>query len=154
MKTDDFEKKLQRQTLRAVPAGWREEILAAATVPERKPADEDSIPLWRLIFERFPVASTAFAGFWIVLIAVNVLLFGVAGRPAISQSVAHNDEPSSIWQLQTAELQQLAGGDASVSAESPAPAPQKARQTPRSDWLRDDERAAEILPEHSSNFVA
>jgi hypothetical protein len=154
MNMDDFEKRLQRQPMRQVPGEWRGEILAAATAPERWPAKVDSIPLWRLIFGQFPVASTAFAGFWIVLIAVNVLLFGVAGKQPISQSVAHNDEPSSIWQLQTAELQQLAGGDSSISAESPTPAPQKARQTPRSDWRRDDERAAEILPEHSSNFTA
>ena len=36
MKPDDFEQKLQRQPLRQVPAGWREEILAAADVNRRQ----------------------------------------------------------------------------------------------------------------------
>jgi len=35
MNMDDFEHKLQRQPLRQVPAGWREEILAAAEVNRR-----------------------------------------------------------------------------------------------------------------------
>ena len=104
---DDFETKLQRQTIRSAPAEWREEILNAALATGKKSAPEESIPLWRLIFARFPVASSAFAGFWIVLIAINIFLFGSFGSSPATQSVAHNDEPSSIWRLQSDAIEQL-----------------------------------------------
>ncbi|HLP75314.1 MAG TPA: hypothetical protein VK327_00210 [Candidatus Paceibacterota bacterium] len=153
MKPDDFEQRLQRQPMRQVPTEWRAEILHAAKPPERSPAAATSLPLWRVIFGRFPVASTAFAGFWIVLIAINVLLCGPTDNSLTAPSIAKNNEPSSIWRLQSAELQQLAAGD-QFTPESKPPAPPKARPAPRSDWRRDDEGIGEILRESASNFTA
>lgn len=138
MNTDDFEKKLQRQTMRPVPAEWREEILAAARAPERRVAADNAIPLWRLIFARFPVAWGALAAVWIALIAINLLLFGGAGVSSAHQRVASADEPLSVWHLQSAELRQLASGDQFISAESPANLPAASPRSPRSERRRDE----------------
>jgi hypothetical protein len=153
MNMDNFEKRLQRQPWRQVPGEWREEILAAASAPERRVAADKAIPLWRLIFARFPVAWGALAAVWIALIAINVLLFGSAGISSAHQRVANADEPLSIWHLQSAELRQLASGDQSISGESPANLPAATPRSPRSDRRRDD-GVGEIILDHSSNLVA
>jgi len=153
MNMDNFEKKLRRQTLRQIPAEWREEILAATRAPERRLAAESSLSLWRLICARLPVAWGALAGVWIALIAINVLLLGGAGRSSGHQRVAKADEALSIWHLQSAELQQLASGDSSISREAPAQLPPATQRGPRSEWRRDD-GAGEMLVENSSDFVA
>lgn len=86
MNADEFEKRLQRQTLRQVPAGWREEILAAANASQRQTAAIDraftsaatrrpwlstlnhqlSTLLWP-----HPVAWAGLAAIWIFIFAVN-----------------------------------------------------------------------------------
>jgi hypothetical protein len=154
MKPDDFENKLQRQLLRQIPAEWRDGILSAACGVEKKSFTEESIPLWRLIFARFPVASSAFAGFWIVLIAINVFLFGRSGGSRASSSIARSDEPSSIWRLQSAEIQQLASDDQSIASEHPHPATHTAPQSPRSEFRQEDEGIGEIIVGDATNFVA
>jgi hypothetical protein len=152
MNTDDLEKRLQRQSLREIPGEWRAQILAAARARGRTTGAGDSIPAWRLIFARIPVAWGALAAVWIALIAINFLLFGSAGISSAHQRLASADEPLSIWHLQSAELQQLAGGDQSISGESPAILPAAMPRSPRSDRRRDD-GVGEIIMDHSSNFV-
>ena len=86
MKPDKFEQKLQRQTLRPVPAGWREEILEAAETSRRKTDAVDraltstapsrswpstlatrlSTVLWP-----HPAAWAGLAAVWMVILAVN-----------------------------------------------------------------------------------
>jgi hypothetical protein len=153
MNMDNFEKRLQRQSWRQLPGEWRGEILAAATAPERRIAADNAIPLWRLIFARFPVATGALAAVWIALIAINLLLFGTSSQSAARPQFASITEPSSIWRLQNAELQQIASGDPSISGESPANLPAATPRSPRSDRRRED-GVGEIILECSSNFVA
>lgn len=152
MNTDDFEKKLQRQTLRQIPEEWRAEILAAARAPERRVAAESSIPLWRLICARFPVAWGALAGVWIALIAINVLLLGGVGRSSGHQRLAKADEALSIGHLQSVELQQLASGDSSISKETPAILPTATPHGPRSERRR-DEGYGEFLTATPNDFL-
>jgi hypothetical protein len=84
MKPDDFEKRLQRQPLRQVPAGWRAEILSAARAVETPrcgvgqrsalslPAilstlnHQLSIILWP-----HPRAWAGLAAVWVLIFAVN-----------------------------------------------------------------------------------
>ena len=153
MNTDDFEKKLQRQTLRQVPAEWRGEILAAARAPERKVAADSSLSLWRLICARFPVAWGALAGVWIALIAINMLLLGGTGSSSGHQRIAKADEALSIWRLQSAELQQLASGDAAISKEAPAILPNATPRGPRSERRR-DEGFGEFFTATPNHFLA
>ena len=76
MKSDDFEQKLQRQSLRQIPAGWREEILAAATSRHPSPTTRHSFlstfnhQLSTLLWPH-PQAWAGLAAVWIVILAVN-----------------------------------------------------------------------------------
>ena len=83
MKPDDFEQKLQRQPLRQVPAGWREEILTAA---ESAAVARHQLPVTRsswlstlnaqlsIILWPHPKAWAGLAAVWILIFAVNVSL--------------------------------------------------------------------------------
>jgi hypothetical protein len=75
MKPDDFEQRLQRQPLRQVPAGWREEILS---VPERasRPAPRASFlstlnSQLSTILWPHPKAWAGLAAVWILILAVD-----------------------------------------------------------------------------------
>ena len=153
MNTDDFEQKLQRQTPRQIPAEWRAEILGAALKPERTSTVESSVPFWRLIFARFPVATGAFAAVWLALISINMLLAGTSNSAATRQQFVSTTEPASIWHLQSMELQQLASGEPPISREAPAALPAVIPHGPRSERRRED-GVGEIIREHSSNWVA
>jgi hypothetical protein len=77
MKPDNFEQKLQRQPLKEIPAGWRGEILAAATSCHASRATRHSffstlnaqlsILLWP-----HPRAWAGLAAVWILILAVSV----------------------------------------------------------------------------------
>lgn len=151
---NDFEKKLQDQPLRRAPAEWRGEILRAAKPVARRETDETVAPFWQLIFGRYPVASAAFAGFWMVLIAVNLMLFSGTGSSSHGRSIARSNEPSSIWRLQSEELQQIASGDVHFAPEQSAPAPTKLPSSPRSDLRKEDEGVGEGCPGESLNSIA
>ena len=153
MKTEDFEQQLQCQPLRQIPTEWRGEILNAARGPERKVAAETSVSLWRLIWARFPVAWGALASVWIALIAINMLLLGGTGSSSGHQRIAKADEALSIWHLQSAELQQLASGEAAISKETPAILPTATPRGPRSERRRDEE-LGEFLTTTPSNFLS
>lgn len=80
MKPDDFEQKLQRQPLRQIPAGWREEIL---TVAESSAATRHPSPITRpswlstlnsqlsTILWPHPAAWASLAAVWILILAVD-----------------------------------------------------------------------------------
>lgn len=72
MKPDDFEKQLQRQPLRPMPAAWRAEILKAADAASPAPSflstlnSQLSALLWPC-----PKAWAGLAAVWLVILAVN-----------------------------------------------------------------------------------
>ena len=83
MKTDDFEKRLQRQPLREIPAGWRREILARArqALPAPVPGHHASrvIPFLSSLNQQLstllwphPRAWAGLAAAWVVILAANV----------------------------------------------------------------------------------
>jgi hypothetical protein len=86
MNADDFEQRLQRLPLRAPPAVWRDEILAAAGAPVSDPARSEpisdistsrggarrSVPAWWLAWLRPTRAGWAALGaVWLVIVALH-----------------------------------------------------------------------------------
>jgi hypothetical protein len=86
MNLDEFEKRLQRQPLRRVPSGWREDILSAtkqAVGAERVPRTTHHAPhspsllstinqqLSTLLWPH-PVAWAGLAAIWLVILGVNL----------------------------------------------------------------------------------
>jgi hypothetical protein len=74
MKTDDFEKRLQRQSPREIPSTWRKEILTAA---------QSERPSWHSLFSAFiqqisalsrphRAAWVGLATVWVVIMAMNL----------------------------------------------------------------------------------
>jgi hypothetical protein len=140
MKPDDFEQRVQRQPLRQVPAGWRDEILAAAdaaAAAERNPAAAVTIPAWRLFFARISWAGGAFAALWVALISLNLLL-AASDKPRETEQVAAAPAPSlAAWNRHRAALQQLASEDSAIDAVAPglpATKPDRPRSERRPGW--------------------
>jgi hypothetical protein len=83
MNPNDFEKRLQRQSLRPIPADWREEILAAARGPKVRASnpitfrDRLSALLWPC-----PQAWAGLAAVWIFILAVCFADGGESGTVA------------------------------------------------------------------------
>lgn len=80
MKNDDFEKQLQKQTLRPVPEHWRNQILQQAREgksqdPAREKAErpqrERALPWWHQLLWPCPQAWGALAAVWVVVFALN-----------------------------------------------------------------------------------
>jgi hypothetical protein len=73
MKPDKFEQRLQRQTLRQVPAGWRGEILASASdaMANNQAARATPPSFLSTILWPHPKAWAGLAAVWIVILAVN-----------------------------------------------------------------------------------
>jgi len=94
MKSDDFEQKLQRQPLRPLPAGWRNEILAAAaaaTTHHPSPVTRHSFfstlnaQLSTLLWPH-PRAWAGLAAVWILILSVD---FSARDRlPALAEKSA------------------------------------------------------------------
>jgi len=75
MKPDDFERKLERQPVRRVPAGWRAEILRTAeTAASRDEAElvPHQKAWWRELLWPCPQAWAGLAALWMVIWFLNV----------------------------------------------------------------------------------
>jgi len=94
MKPDDFEQRLRRQTLRQVPTGWREEILAAAigraSSVERRAQERSESPtlvarLSSLLWPH-PAAWAGLAAVWMLILAMHFSVREPA--PAVAEKSA------------------------------------------------------------------
>jgi len=79
MNLDDFEQKLQRQTLRQIPAEWRAEILATAGRKSKAEGRKQEwfrpsslVPRLSTILWPHPTAWAGLAAVWILILAVNL----------------------------------------------------------------------------------
>ena len=86
MNTDDFEKRLQRQSLREIPSGWRADILRTANTPVAADArrlhllgqnDQSHLTSaatawWREWLWPSPKAWAGLAAVWLVILGLNV----------------------------------------------------------------------------------
>jgi hypothetical protein len=135
MKPDNFEQELQRQPLRPIPGDWREQILGAC-VRKQAAVEAASVPAWRLLFLRFPVAWGAFAALWVAIVSINALLIR-SDTPVTPRQVAVSSFQSlAAWNHRSAVLQQLASDDQAVEAAAPAPPPVMNLNSPRSERRR------------------
>ena len=66
MNTDDFEKKLERQPMRAVPAAWRAEILREARLAAT-PEPAPWLAWWRELLWPRPLAWASLAAVWVII---------------------------------------------------------------------------------------
>ena len=116
MKPDDFEQRLQRQSLRQIPAEWREEILREgrrAAVPEIGNAETASSPKlnWRAmltnIFWPNPQAWAALAAVWILVFAVDFSMRDKA--PVVAEKSAPSPEVIAELKQQQRLLVELIG---------------------------------------------
>jgi hypothetical protein len=101
MKPDNFEEKLHRQPLKEIPAGWREEILAAATSRHSSRVTRHSflstlnaqlsILLWP-----HPRAWAGLAAVWILILAVN---YSMRDQSPVSAEKSSPPSPEIIVEL-------------------------------------------------------
>jgi hypothetical protein len=121
MKPDDFEKKLQRQPLRKIPAAWRAEIVAAATSRTSKVEGRAQDELWlstlgaRLssVFWPHPKAWTALAAIWIFIFALNFSMRDTSPR------IAEKSAPPSPEMIVELKKQQRMFAELMGSRETP-----------------------------------
>ncbi len=146
MKADDFEKRLQRQPIRQVPADWRDQMLAAA----REAASAQPVPcptarahglsgllstinhqLSALLWPR-PAAWAGLAAVWLVILGLDL-----ATRDAPQGVARRGSRPSPqvfmAFQEQQRLLTELIGPREAPVAEPPKQAPLR----PRSERRRD-----------------
>ncbi|PYK58897.1 MAG: hypothetical protein DME21_14645, partial [Verrucomicrobia bacterium] len=70
MRPEDFEKQLQRQPLRKIPAEWRGEILDAAR-RAHEPQPSQPASWWRALLWPCPQAWAGLAAVWVLILALN-----------------------------------------------------------------------------------
>ena len=95
MNPDDFEKQLERQPIRAVPADWRAGILNAANaaVPQRSTSKSQPVSWWRQLFWPCPQAWAGLAAVWVVILLIHFS----SAEPA--ESMAKTAAPSSPQEI-------------------------------------------------------
>ena len=148
MKTDDFEKRVQRQTLRQVPAEWREAILSAArqaSSPEHATRHTPHASRWRSVLSTLnaqlsallwprPAAWAGLAAVWVAVLGINLTTRDT------SQMLAKHATPVSpqifiAFQEQERLLAELIGPRETPVAERPKPGPARPRSERRKEML-------------------
>jgi hypothetical protein len=130
---DDFEKRLERQTMRAVPTQWRNEILTSAKISSA-PARQSFLSTFNQNLSTLlwpcPQAWAGLAAIWIVILALNFS----SGEP--QPKFAKSEPPSRDFILAMKEQRrlylELVGTSSNETAEPPkelAPRPQSKRET-------------------------
>ena len=151
----DFERKLEQQPMREIPTGWRREILAAAERNQRAasvPAvSEDQAALmagWRLLLGRLPLAWSALAALWLVLLGANLMLPGTGDGVVTQLSSPTRLANLAALELLTSESDVTGDASASIPESAPSPKPTAAPQRPRSEM-----RHGYDIGEASSEFL-
>jgi len=134
MNSDDFEKRLQTQSLRKLPAGWRAEILSqshpivAAEVRRLKLRREKDQSLltstaamgWREWLWPCPQAWAGLAAAWLIIISLNATVPAGSGNLA-KESTMPSAETEATLAAQRRELARLL--DNNFVEPEPAPKP-------------------------------
>ena len=126
MNTDDFEKRLQRQSMRPIPREWRGEILGAAGRAgdhQGSTINPQATSWWRELLWPCPQAWAGLAAAWVLILALNA-----ATREPVQVATAQNTPPAPEVLMALKErrrlLDELAGPPAPVELQKPlAPKP-------------------------------
>jgi len=127
MKTEDpFEERLRRQSLRTVPAAWREQILTTAGQHQRpRPAD---LPggvgaAWRLrlreLFWPAPQAWAGLAAVWLMILGANLLTREPAQSSLTRQAAPPSPQMRELLRQQEQLFAELVGPVEKREAERP-----------------------------------
>jgi len=138
MNSDNFEKRLQRQSFRPIPAEWRQEILAAARAAgdlPRRPSVTGGAAWWREWFWPSPWAWASGAAAWALILALN-LAASSGSEMALPSAV-----PPSVARMASVEKRLLMNSltDAPApdsTAPSSEPAPARSRSDRAPEWRR------------------
>jgi hypothetical protein len=134
MNTDDFEKRLQRQSMRPIPHEWRGEILDAA----RRAGDHSvsrfnpqPTSWWRELLWPCPQAWAGLAAAWVLILALNAVT-----REPVQVATAQSTPPARELLMALKErrrlLAELAGSPAQVEPQKslvPKPRSELAHRT-------------------------
>lgn len=129
MKTDDFEKRLQRQSPREIPGAWREEILSAARRAEisghLSPVTWPSflstlIQQLSAMSRPHRIAWASLASVWVIIMALN---FSARDNSTVATRQIAPPSPEAIaaWRQQRRELASLTEPNQSREIEAPRP---------------------------------
>jgi len=118
MKTDDFEKQLQRQPLKKIPDAWRAEILQAASGSRLSALDARPTSWWRELLWPCPQAWAGLAAISLLLLAIT---FSTADRSTLVAKNFPTSAPEMIMALREQEqlLAELIGPREMPVAERP-----------------------------------
>jgi hypothetical protein len=124
----DFEEYLRRQSIRPVPAEWREEILRAAMAPqERRPTKPAAAPWWREWLWPCPRAWAGLAAAWGIILLLNVTAPDDPSAPARAASVSWQD--FAFLRQETEMIAHLSDPEEYHSAPPPEPPALKPRSS-------------------------
>jgi hypothetical protein len=133
MNSDDFEKRLEQQSIREIPGEWRREILRTvehASVPQLKTKSSKLKIFIAELLWPCPQAWAGLAAIWIVILALNF------GSDEPKPKFAKSEPPSRDMILAMKEQRrlylELVGTSSNEAAEPPkelAPRPQSKRET-------------------------
>jgi hypothetical protein len=126
MNTDDFEKRLQRQSMRPVPREWRGEILDSARragAHQLSPINPQPTSWWRELLWPCPQAWAGLAAAWLLILALNA-----ATREPVQVATAQSTPPAREVLMALKErrrlLAELAGPTVQAEPQKPlAPRP-------------------------------
>ncbi len=129
MKTDDFEKRLQRQAPREISPAWREEILSAARQAEtsRYPSPATYPSFLATLIQQLLTLSrpnrAAWAGLATVWVAILALNFSARDNSTVATRQVSPPSPEAIaaWRQQRRELASLTEPNQSREIEAPKP---------------------------------
>lgn len=135
---DQFEKRLQRQSLREIPSTWREEILAAAERPavsRQSSSATHNSSWWRELFWPCPQAWAGLAAAWVLILGA-----GFATREAAPMNLSRQMTPSSpqvreLLKQQGQLFAELVGPIEKPTADRPKPAAPQPRSQRREEFL-------------------
>jgi hypothetical protein len=128
---DEFEKKLQRQTLRPIPHEWREEILQAARAADaRRSVSEPHRSLLVRLLWPCPQAWAGLAGVWVLIMALNLSTRDERATTVVSQTAQPPAELINAAREQRRELVRLLAPSTPTAIDRPKSFPPR----PRSDW--------------------
>ncbi len=127
MNADDFEKQVERQPMRQMPADWRAEILgaAASSVPRHAAPNTKRTSWWRELLWPCPQAWAGLAAVWVVILAIN---FSTRERGEI---VAQKTEPPSQQEMMAMEEQKRIMAKLRGTFDEPAEQPKTFVPRPR-----------------------